>query len=400
MEGTENLQEENINSQELQQNEQGHVSFEDDVIKVDFRNLNKTEDAVQEQNTDEGLLEPEESEIGLQEVGGGDEESEELTNNEESQEVITPESVMDEVTDEEVQEAADNLSIEVEEAVAESKNTGADLPENIQKVIDFMNETGGSLEDYVRLNTDYSKLDDDMLLIEYYQATRPDLDADDIAFLIEDSFMFDEDIDDDKDIRRKKLARKEELKKAKGYLEGLKEKYYQEIKAGSKLTPDQQKAIEFFNRYNKETEETQKVAEKQVQTFLNKTKEVFSGEFKGFDYSTGDKRYRINIKDANEVMTAQSDINNFVKKFLNKDGEIADAKGYHKALFAAMNPDLIAKHFYEQGKADAVRDSMARTKNIDMSPRGTHEDTPKMAGFSIKSVDGVDASKLRVKFNK
>lgn len=400
MEGTENLQEENINSQELQQNEQGHVSFEDDVIKVDFRNLNKTEDAVQEQSADEGLLEPEESEMGLQEVDGGDEESEKTTNNKESQEVAALESVMDEVTDEEVQEAADNLSIEVEEAVAESKNTGADLPENIQKVIDFMNETGGSLEDYVRLNTDYSKLDDDMLLIEYYQATRPDLDADDIAFLIEDSFMFDEGIDDDKDIRRKKLARKEELKKAKGYLEGLKEKYYQEIKAGSKLTPDQQKAIEFFNRYNKETEETQKVAEKQVQTFLNKTKEVFSSEFKGFDYSTGDKRYRINIKDANEVMTAQSDINNFVKKFLNKDGEIADAKGYHKALFAAMNPDLIAKHFYEQGKADAVRDSMARTKNIDMSPRGTHEDTPKMAGFSIKSIDGVDASKLRVKFNK
>ena len=400
MEGTENLQEENINSQELQQNEQSHVSFEDDVIKVDFRNLNKTEDAVQEQSTDEGLLESEESEMGLQEVGEGDKGSEEPTDNNESEEVIVPESVMDEITDEEVQEVVDNLNTEVEEAIIESKATGNDLPDNIQKVIDFMNDTGGSLEDYVRLNTDYSKLDDDMLLIEYYQATRPDLDADDIAFLIEDSFMFDEDIDDDKDIRRKKLARKEELKKAKGYLEGLKGKYYEEIKAGSKLTPDQQKAVEFFNRYNKETEETQKVAEKQVQTFLNKTKEVFSGEFKGFDYSTGDKRYRINIKDANEVMTAQSDINNFVKKFLNKDGEIADAKGYHKALFAAMNPDLIAKHFYEQGKADAVRDSMARTKNIDMSPRGTHEDTPKMAGFSIKSIDGVDASKLRVKFNK
>ena len=400
MEGTENLQEENINPQELQQNEQSHVSFEDDVIKVDFRNLNKTEDAVQEQSTDEGLLESEESEMGLQEVGEGDKGSEEPTDNNESEEVIVPESVMDEITDEEVQEVVDNLNTEVEEAIIESKATGNDLPDNIQKVIDFMNDTGGSLEDYVRLNTDYSKLDDDMLLIEYYQATRPDLDADDIAFLIEDSFMFDEDIDDDKDIRRKKLARKEELKKAKGYLEGLKDKYYQEIKAGSKLTPDQQKAVEFFNRYNKETEETQKVAEKQVQTFLNKTKEVFSGEFKGFDYSTGDKRYRINIKDANEVMTAQSDINNFVKKFLNKDGEIADAKGYHKALFAAMNPDLIAKHFYEQGKADAVRDSMARTKNIDMSPRGTHEDTPKMAGFSIKSIDGVDASKLRVKFNK
>lgn len=374
------------------------VSQEDGVIKVDLRNLNNTQDAVQEQDTDESVLGDEESEVELSGVGEGDEESQEPAEESSTEEFQALEEVED--TEEEEATVIDALADEVEEAVAEAAQSGNDLPENIQKLVDFMNETGGSLADYVRLNTDYSKLDEDTLLIEYYQTTRPDLDEDEIAFLIEDKFMFDEEDDDYKEVKRKKLARKEELLKAKKHLEGLKTKYYDEIKAGSKLTPDQQKAIEFFNRYNKENEESQKATEKQVKTFLNKTKEVFSTDFKGFEYNVGDKKYRLNVKNPNEVMTKQSDLNNFVKKFLNENNEIADAKGYHKSLFTAMNTDLVANHFYEQGKADAIKESMAKAKNIDMSPRGAHENVTVSNGWTIKAVDGVDNSRLRVKFKK
>lgn len=373
------------------------VSQEDGVIKVDLRNLNNTQDAVQEQDTDEGVLGNEEPEVELSGVGEGDEESQESAEESSTEEFQALEEI--EITEEET-EAVEALASEVEEAVAEAAASGNDLPENIQKLVDFMNETGGSLADYVRLNTDYSKLDEDTLLIEYYQTTRPDLDEDEIAFLIEDKFMFDEEDDDYKEVKRKKLARKEELLKAKKHLESLKTKYYDEIKAGSKLTQDQQKAIEFFNRYNKENEESQKAAEKQVKTFLNKTKEVFSTDFKGFEYSVGDKKYRLNVKNPDEVMTKQSDLNNFVKKFLNENNEIADAKGYHKSLFTAMNTDLVANHFYEQGKADAIKESMAKAKNIDMSPRGAHENVTVSNGWTIKAVDGVDNSRLRVKFKK
>ena len=374
------------------------VSQEDGVIKVDLRNLNNTQDAVQEQDTDESVLGDEESEVELSGVGEGNEESQEPAEESSTEEFQALEEVED--TEEEEATVIDALADEVEEAVAEAAQSGNDLPENIQKLVDFMNETGGSLADYVRLNTDYSKLDEDTLLIEYYQTTRPDLDEDEIAFLIEDKFMFDEEDDDYKEVKRKKLARKEELLKAKKHLEGLKTKYYDEIKAGSKLTPDQQKAIEFFNRYNKENEESQKATEKQVKTFLNKTKEVFSTDFKGFEYNVGDKKYRLNVKNPNEVMTKQSDLNNFVKKFLNENNEIADAKGYHKSLFTAMNTDLVANHFYEQGKADAIKESMAKAKNIDMSPRGAHENVTVSNGWTIKAVDGVDNSRLRVKFKK
>ena len=373
------------------------VSQEDGVIKVDLRNLNNTQDAVQEQDTDESVLGDEEPEMELPGVGEGDEESQEPAEESTEEEFQALEEV--EETSEE-QEIAEQLAPEIEEEAEEATATGTELPENIQKLVDFMNETGGSLEDYVRLNTDYSKLDEDTLLIEYYQSTRPDLDEDEIAFLIEDKFMFDEEEDDYKDVKRKKLARKEELLKAKKHLESLKTKYYDEIKAGSKLTPDQKKAIDFFNRYNKENEESQKVAEKQVKTFLNKTKEVFSTDFKGFEYTVGDKKYRLNIKNPNEVMAKQSDINNFVKKFLNENNEIADAKGYHKSLFTAMNTDLVANHFYEQGRADAIKESMAKAKNIDMSPRGAHENVTVSNGWTIKAVDGVDNSRLRVKFKK
>ena len=287
----------------------------------------------------------------------------------EEQQVEEQEPVLQEITEEEVVEKTEELTEEVAEAVEEARESGTPLPENIQKVVDFIDETGGSLEDYVKLNQDYSKLEDNALLREFYSQTKPHLNRDEIDFLMEDNFKYDEEVDEERDIRRKKLALKEQVANAKSHLDGQKSKYYEEVKAGSRLTPEAKKAMDFFNRYNKESEETNKIAEKQTNTFKLKTKEVFNDKFKGFEYNVGDKRYRFNVKNANEVKETQGDINNFVKKFLNENNEMSDAKGYHKSLFTAMNPDAIANHFYEQGKADAMKDSVAKAKNVSMDPR-------------------------------
>jgi len=351
------------------------------------------EDAVQEQSTDEVPVrnEPEASQEVAEEVRGAEEPSQES----EEEEVILQEITEEEITEE--SEAAPTAE-EVIEAVEESQETGIELPENIQKVVDFINDTGGTLEDYVSLNKDYSNVDDQNLLKEYYQKTKPHLSTDEIDFLIEDKFSFDEEIDEERDIKRKKLAFKEELAGAKNHLDGLKTKYYEEIKAGSKLTPDQKNAVDFFNRYNEETEEVTKVAEKQKTIFKEKTVNVFNDQFKGFEYNVGDKKYRFNVKNANEVKETQSDINNFVKKFLNENNEMSDAKGYHKSLFTAMNADSIANHFYQQGKTDALKESMGKAKNIKMDPRGVYNQASVKSGVQAKVLgDSTSSIKLKLK---
>ena len=308
------------------------------------------------------------------------------------------ESAIEEITEEEVQERADDLQDNIVEAIEEQKETGVELPENIQKVVDFMNETSGTLEDYVKLNKNYEDLDESQLLREYYANTKPHLDEEDIDFMMEDNFLYDEDLDEERDIRRKKLARREELAKAKNHLTGLKDKYYQEIKGGARLAPEQKKAVDFFNRYTKENEAATQLAEKQTQTFLKKTESVFNDDFKGFDYQVGDKKFRFKVKDAPTIKETQSDINNFVKKFLDKDNQMSDAAGYHKGLFTAMNADSIANHFYEQGKADAMKTSMSNSKNIQMGARGVHEDVKTSNGWAVRSVDsGGSDSKLKIK---
>jgi len=276
-------------------------------------------------------------------------------------------SVVEEITDE-----VEELTEQVEEAVAEAEATGKPIPENIQKLMEFMEETGGDLQDYVKLNQDYSELDNHTLLKEYYKQTKPHLENEEIDFMMEDYFSYDEEIDDDVDIRRKKIAMKEQVAQARQHLDGAKSKYYEDIKYGSKLTGEQQKAVDFFNRYTTESKEQEKVADKQHKTFLNKTDKLFNKEFKGFEYKVGEKKFRFNVKDSDTVKNTQSDINNFVKKFLNKNNEMEDAKGYHKSMYTAMNPDKIANHFYEQGKADALKNSVAKSKNISMDPRQSH----------------------------
>jgi len=326
---------------------------------------------------------------------------EETTNKEEVVEQATEKNtetpVLEEITEEESTKV-EEIATEAEEAIKENLETGEPLPENIQKLVNFMEETGGDLNDYVKLNQDYSKLDDQNLLHEYYKQTKPHLNNEEINFLMEDTFSYDEDMDDERDIRRKKLALKEQVANAKSHLDGQKSKYYNEIKAGSKLTQEQQKAIDFFNRYNKESEANNKASEKSRSIFRDKTEKVFNDKFKGFEYNVGDKSYRFNIKDMNEVKNSQSNINDFVGKFLDKNNEMSDAKGFHKAMFTARNADAIAKHFYEQGQSDAMKNSIAKAKNIDMNPRQGHE-TIDAGGVKVR-VLGDDHSDFKFKINK
>ena len=306
--------------------------------------------------------------------------------------------VLQEITEE--QAAVEEIAEQAEEAIVKAEVTGEPLPENIQKLVSFMDETGGDLNDYVKLNQDYSEMDNQDLLQEYYKQTKPHLNNEEINFLMEDNFSYDEDIDDDREIRRKKLALKEQVASAKSHLDGQKSKYYEDIKMGSKLTSEQQEAINFFNRYNEEEAERQETLEKNTSTFLNKTDNVFNDKFEGFEYTVGDKKFRYSVKDANKVKETQSDINNFVKKFLNKNNAMEDAGGYHKSLFTAMNADAIINHFYEQGKADAMRDSVANAKNVNMSPRQSHGEV-EMGGVKVRVLgDSSSDFKFKIKNNK
>ena len=370
---------------------------DDNIIKVNLDNPpKKEEDATEKQSTDEVPVrdESETSEEVREENKEKPEESTEQS--EEKKEEIVLEEITENSTEEEIAEVEE----QVEEAVAEAEATGKPLPENIQKLVDFMEETGGDINDYVKLNQDYGKLNDDDVLYEYYRQTKPHLTNEEINFLMEDSFSYDEEVDEERDIRRKKLALKEQVASARSHLDGQKSKYYKEIKAGSKLTPEQQKAMDFFNRYNKESEETQKIVKQSTEVFTQKTDKVFNDKFKGFEYNVGDKKYRFNVKDANEVKATQSDINNFTKKFLDKNNMLKDAKGYHKSLFTAMNADAVAKHFYEQGKADAMKDSVAKAKNINMNPRQSHG-TVEAGGVKVKVLgDNSSDFKFKIKNNK
>ena len=371
---------------------------DNEPVKVDLRK--KKEEVVEEENTTKVDLTKKEEvkEEPKEEVK--EEVKEEKTPI--LEEIVEEEPVVK--TEKEVKETVDKqvekLEEKVTEALDKNESSGKELPENIQKAVDFMNDTGGSLDDYVKLNQDYSKHDDTSLLREYFKQTKPHLNDDEISFVMDDLYSWNEDNDDERDIRRKKLALKEQVANAKSHLEGLKSRYYKEIKAGVKLTPDQQKAIDFFDRYNEESESNIKLAEEQRNAFTSQTDKLFNTEFKGFEYNVGEKRYRYNVKDAGKIKDSQSDLNNFVGKFLDKKKQLQDPQGYHKALFTANNPDAIANHFYQQGKADAMKESMAKAKNVDMTPNQTHGNTIDHSGTKYKVISGDDSSKLRVKINK
>ena len=360
-----------------------YKKIENKEYKLDL--TKKPEDAVQESSTTK-------VDVGERSTDG---EKVGETHEKQTATVESKEEIKSPIT-EVVEEKTDELEKEIKEAKRDEKVLGKQLPENIEKLVSFMEDTGGTVEDYVRLNADYSNVDNDTLLQEYYSKTKPHLDKEEINFLLEDKFSFDEDVDDEKEIKLKRLAAKEEIAKAKNFLEETKSKYYDEIKLRPGVTQDQQKATDFFNRYN----ENKKLAADKHKQFVETTKEYFTKDFKGFEFNLGDTKFKYNVNNTDEVIDQQSDLEKVVGKFLNKDGRIEDHEGYHKAMYAARNADTIAKHFYEQGKADAVKDVVNKSKNIETASRPQNNEDIFINGFKVKAVSGVDSSKLKIKTNK
>ena len=356
------------------------LTKQQETIKVD---LSKKEDPVEEEVTKVVIDEAKEEAVKEEPV----KEVVEETTEEATEEKVIP---IQEVTEE---EKVEEKKEPVMETAPEPAKPEINLPENVEKLVKFMEETGGTVEDYVRLNADYSNINDDALIREYYKQTKPHLDIEEVNFLLEDNFSFDEDMDEERDIKKKKLAFKEEIAKARKFLEDTKSKYYDEIKLRPGVTQDQQKATDFFNRYNEE----QKMVQNQHERFQNNTKNYFNQEFKGFDFNIGEKKFRYGVSDTDGVANTQSDLTNFVGKFLNEKGEVKDYAGYHKAIYAAENADTIANHFYEQGKADAVKDVMAKSKNVSNEPRVTSTGDVFINGLRVKAISGVDSSKLKIK---
>ena len=352
--------------------------------------LKKKNEPVQEQSTDE---------IPVRNESNSSEEVSEENKQEEvekpAEEVKEEEVVLEEVKQEDVQQEV--VEEKIEEPVAQIQpEPQVIVPENLQDLVKFMEDTGGSLEDYTRLNADYSNIDDNALLLEYYKNTKPHLNMEEVNFLIEDRFQFDEELDEPRDIKKKKLAFKEEIVKARKHLTGLKDQYYKEVKLGSKLTSEQKEAVEFYNKYKQEQTTNSEIQKQQLERFQKTTDSVFNNNFKGFDFNVGEKTYRYNIKDVQNVKEYQSDISNFVREFLDDKNMMQDAKGYHKALYAGKNIDKIVKHFYDQGKADAIRESSMSAKNIDMSPR-TAAPVVDAGGRKFRVLSGDDSSSLKFK---
>ena len=358
-----------------------------DVIKVDLTEKKET-DAVQTQKTDDSDVIIEES----KDSGDSKEVAEEVRDTKEELE-----SPIQEITEEEVDEKTTELYEEAEQAVKDQVTQGKALPENIQSLVDFMSQTGGTIEDYVRLNHDYSSVDEKVLLNEYYKQTKPHLDKEEVDFLMEDNFSYDEDLDEPRDIRKKKLAFKEEVAKARKELDAMKDRYYQEIKLRPGATQDQQKATDFFNRY-KQQEENAKTLQ---QDFKAQTEQVFNDDFKGFDFNLGEKKFRYKLQNPSEVGKSQLNVNSFISKFVDKNGAVTDPSGYHKAMYAAMNSDKIANHFYEQGRADGIKNIVDSSKNLSNGkPRQVADGNVFINGLKVKSISGLDSSKLKIKKRK
>ena len=336
---------------------------------------------------DDAIQIGETKEVPVEEPSGNSNEmGESVQKSSETTEGISP---LQEVTEEEVkkEEVVEQPELQPIKKVV--------LPDNVEKLVQFMEETGGDIQDYVRLNADYSNVNEDVLLKEYYKNTKPHLTDEEIAFVMEDKFKYDSDTDEERDIRKRKLAKKEAVAEARNHLESLKQKYYDEIKLRPGVTQEQKKAMDFFNRYNNE----QEIAEQRHKKFIDNTKQMFSDDFKGFDFEVGDKKFRYGVKDPNAIAENQSNLNNFVEKFLDNEGNVKDTKGYHKAMYAAQNIDRIVNHFYEQGKSDGIKNVVEGSKNPSTQARQTSGDIF-IGGLKVKAIDGVDSSKLRIKRSK
>jgi len=287
----------------------------------------------------------------------------------------------------------------VDDLFAQKEQAG-NLPEDVSKYLDFKKQTGRGFEDFVKANRNYDELNDDQVLAEYYSLTESDLDNEDINYLMNEKFSYDEELDDEKEIKKKNIAKKRELSKAKKYLNEYKEKYSIPLESsGSTFSEEQLKEIEAYKSYIKESKSALEANQRKNEFFLKKTNEVFNPEFKGFEFEVGDKKVKYSYGDVNEMKSKQSDLNNFVKKYVGEDGLISDAKGWHAALSAAMDPQRFASYFYEQGKADAIQDVTKKSKNVNMNIRQTPQaigDT----GFKARQVSDSSGRGLKIRSKK
>jgi len=342
--------------------------------------INKVKDAVQEkQNKSEQNVQAEKPTAQLEEV---------TPQASEQQAEVTEKEVV--VLNEKKYDNVENKKQTFEKPVSKPEIT---LPENVEKLVKFMKDTGGTVEDYVTLNKDYDKYDDTLLVREYYKKTRPHLSDDEVSFIMEDNFKYDEEVDEERFVKKQKLKYKEEVAKARTFLDTLKSKYYDEIKLRPSSTKEQQKAMDFFNRYN----EIESARAEQRNAFVNNTKDYFQENFEGFNFEVGDKRFRYKVNNAFEIADNQSDVSKFMGKFADDKGQITDLEGYHKALFVASNADKLMQHFYEQGKADATRDIVQSSKNINQAPRSGEQGEVMPNGWRVKAITGVDSTKLKIK---
>ena len=402
--------------------EEYKVKEEDGVYKINLDNppnqpkevkskekSKPSKDAVQKSSSDDSdvhVKEPQNTESvqGVDKSVRSAEEKETVENKEkllEKTEDSTSDSPLELITDDEKPTDKVEKVAEVETPAEETPTNIQEepkqlLPENVDKLVKFMEETGGSVEDYVNLNKDLSKMDNTTLLREYYKTTKPHLDVDDVDFLFTKNFAYDEEADDPSEVKAKRLAFKEELYNAQNYFKGAKDKYYADLKLSKQndIAPEYLEAMEHYKVSQQQTEEHKNLQK----TFVDKTNKVFNDEFKGFDFKVGENKYRFKIEDSKKVKDFQSNISNFVNQFLDDKGTVADAKGYHKALFTAQNADKIANHFYEQGRADAVRDAEKKSKNINMNPRQDASSVVTSSGEKIRVVSGDSSDKLRIKW--
>jgi hypothetical protein len=383
--------------------ESGEVSKEyglqeDGVYKINVdKEPNKKEDnAIQERET---------TEVPVGERTGDSQEVDGEVRVESNQKDNSKEQEVEQTTDESPLELVKEET-EVEQKEVEEKptaltkeeivqDTNIELPEGVDKLIKFMEDTGGTVEDYTRLNRDIDKIDNISLVREYYEYTKPHLNKEDVDFLMDKNFAYDKEEDEESDIKAKQLAFKEELFNAKNTFNKVKDQYYNDLKLRKKdnIDPQYTEAFEYYNKQKQQQEARTKFAK----DFNNKTNKVFSDNFKGFDFNVGENKYRFKVENPQKTKKFQSDITNFLNQF-EGDGGAKDVDKYHKALFAAQNADKIANHFYEQGRADAIKDSARKAKNINMDPRSDASSITTKSGDTIRVVSGDSSDKLRIKW--
>jgi hypothetical protein len=275
-----------------------------------------------------------------------------------------------------------------------------ELPGDVSAYFKYKKETGRGIEDFVKLNRDYSSMDSDSLLAEYYSQTDEDLDDEDIAYMIEDKFSYDEDLDDPKDIKKKELAKKKELVKAKKYFEDSKEAYKIPVEsAGGLVSEDEKETYNAYKKYVQDSQSQQEENYRKSEYFQKKTEELFSDDFKGFDFVIGDKTVKFSPGDVKETKKIQSDVSNFISKYIDANGMISDPVGYHRSLAAAMNPEKMATFFYEQGKAEALLDNARKIKNIDMDTRNVPQSISQ-SGFKVVATESDSGRGLKIKSNR